>query len=129
MKRRKIDDKTIDKLLYAFGIGCNNIEACAYAEIGDSTLYALIKDNPDLKDRIERAKHKQVLKALTASDKLLEDGDAVHIRWYLERRKREDYTLSHDININASGSLSIEDRKQALHDMLSSFKRSDTPSG
>ena len=128
MKRRKIDDKTIDKLLYAFSIGCNNVEACAYAEIGESTLYALIKEDKRLQERIDRAKHKQVLKALVASDKLLDEGDPIHTRWILERRKREDYTLSHDINISASGSLSIEDRKQALHDLLSSFKRSDTHS-
>lgn len=128
MKRRKIDDKIIDKLLYAFSIGCNNVEACAYAEIGESTLYTLIRDNPDLKERIERAKHKQVLKALIASDKLLDDGDPIQTRWILERRKRDEYTLSHDINISASGNLSIEDRQQALHDMLTSFKRSDMPS-
>lgn len=121
MKRRKIDENIIDKLLHAFAIGCNNLEACAYAEIGESTLYTLIKDNPDLQERIERAKRRQVLKALTASDRLLDEGDPIHTRWILERRKREDYTLTHDVSIHAEGALTIDEKRDAIHDYLTTL--------
>lgn len=124
---RKINPETLSKLEYAYSLGCSDREAALYANIGYSTLTAYLSNNPDFKERRECLKDSMIIKALESNKRLLEDGDPIQTRWYLERRKREDFTLSQDININASGSLSIEDRKQALHDMLASFKRSDTP--
>lgn len=125
---RKINQETLAKLEYAYSLGCSDREAALYANIGYSTLTAYLSNNPEFKERRETLKDSMVIKALESNKKLLEDGDPIQTRWYLERRKRDEYTLSQDININASGNLSIEDRQNALHDMLSSFKRSETPS-
>ena len=116
---RKINPETLSKLEYAYSLGCSDREAA---------LTAYLSNNPDFKERRECLKDSMIIKALESNKKLLEEGDPIQTRWYLERRKRDEYTLSQDININASGNLSIEDRQQALHDMLSSFKRSGTPS-
>ena len=123
-----MDRDTLDKLDYAYGIGCNNAEACLYAGISQSTLYRYLNNNPDYADHVELLKRRPVLKALIASDKLIDQGNDKHIRFVLERLKRDEYTLTHDVNITSESRLTIEDRQAALHDMLSSFKVSESAS-
>lgn len=124
---RRINPETLTKLEYAYSLGCSDREAALYAEIGYSTLTTYLSNNPDFRERRESLKDSMIIKALEANKKLLEDGDPIQTRWYLERRKREEFTLSQDINITASGNLSIDDKQTALHDYLVSLTASETP--
>lgn len=121
----KIDDGVLAKLDYAFGIGCSDIEACLYADISSSTLYRYFENNPEYRKHTMELKNKPVLKARVASDKLIESGDPVHVRWFLERRKSDEFTARHDISVESTGSLSIESRSDALSEFLSRFNPSD----
>ena len=121
----KIDDGVLAKLDYAFGIGCSDVEACLFADISPSTLYRYFESNPEYRKYTLDLKNKPVLKARVQSDKLIESGDPVHSRWFLERRKSDEFTARHDISVESTGNLSIESRSDALGEFLSRFNPSD----
>ena len=114
-------DAVKDKLLYAYSIGCSTKEAALYADISTDTLYKYFKKDPAFADKCDLLKNKPVLKARIASNKLIEDGDPVHIRWYLEHKKADEFNTRQQLEIDAAGSLTIEDRAAALDGFLSRF--------
>lgn len=118
----KMTPETIDKLCQAFALGCTDKEACLYADISQGLLYKYQTKHPDFLERKERLKEAPVLKARQTVIRSIEKGDDVSARWYLERRKPEEFRQSHDVSVTASGSLSIEDREEALRDFLSRFE-------
>ena len=46
-RNKKIDNKVKESLIYAYSIGCNDLQACLYAEITVPTLKKYEKDNPE----------------------------------------------------------------------------------
>lgn len=116
-----ITPEIIDKLDYAFSIGCNDSEAISFAGISKSAFYNYLDKHADYKERKEALKLKPILKAKKANNDLIESGDPVHIRWYLERKKADEFSSKAEVNIDSSASLSLETRSQALSDFLSQF--------
>lgn len=127
IKKRKrgrpsvITPDIINKLDYAFSIGCSDNEAISYAGISSSAFYNYIDKHPEYKERKEALKLKPVLKAKKANNDLIESGDPVHIRWFLERKKADEFSTKADVSIDTTGSLSLESRSEALSDFLSRF--------
>ena len=116
-----VNKNTLPMLDYAFSIGCSDVEACAYANISTSAFYNYIRKHPDYRERKEALKKYPVLKAKEGSRKLIEEGDPVHLRWFLEHKCREEYGNRAEIDINAGGCLTIEERREALGDFLKRF--------
>ena len=116
-----ITPEIINKLDYAFSIGCNDSEAISFAGISKSAFYNYIDNHPEYKERKEALKLKPVLKAKKANNDLIESGDPVHIRWYLERKKADEFSTKAEVNIDSNATLSLESRSDALKDFLSRF--------
>lgn len=83
--------EVVQKLEHAFSIGATDIEACFYAGISRGTLYNYQKENPDFLDRKEMLKERQVFKARMVIVQALQDGDKNMAKWYLERKRKEEF--------------------------------------
>ena len=115
----------ISKLDYAFSLGCTDIEACLFANVSKSAFYRYLEKNPEYKERKEELKHTPIFKARKTVVDSIDKGDDVSARWYLERKKADEFRQKQDVDIRQTGSLTIEERSDAL----SAFLRRFTPSG
>lgn len=79
----------INKLEEVFAIGGSDSEACFYADIGMSTLYAYQQDHPAFIDRKEALKERPILKARQTIVKALDNPQEA--KWYLERKKKLEF--------------------------------------
>lgn len=85
-----ITPEIIVKLREAYLIGATDKEACAYANIGQSTLYEYQKNNPEFTEQKEAWKDEPILQAKkTVVESLKETKDA---QWYLERKKKDEFS-------------------------------------
>ena len=82
----------INKLEQAFSMGCSDLEACLYADIGKTTLYNYQNENPEFVERKEKLKEKLVLKARSVIADSLNKQDENTAKWYLERKKKEEFS-------------------------------------
>lgn len=86
-----ITSNVLQKIEYAFSIGCTDKEACLYANIAPSTLYKYCQDNAEFSERKELLKDKPVLAARMVVVKAIEDGDTKMAWNYLERKRSEEF--------------------------------------
>ena len=84
--------ETIRALEQAFSFGCSDLEACQHAGIGKSTLYDYQKENPKFLERKEMLKEKPALKARSVVIEALNRGDKGVAIWYLERKKKHEFS-------------------------------------
>lgn len=98
-----LTQEAIQKLEHAFSIGATDIEACFYANIGRSTLYAYQKEHPEFLDRKEMLKEKQVLKARTVIVQALQEGDKNIAKWYLERKRKDEFATQQIAQVALGG--------------------------
>ncbi len=89
----------LQKVEYAFSIGCTDKEACIYADIAPSTLYKYCDENPAFSERKEMLKDKPVLAARMAVVKAIESGDTKMAWLYLERKRTEEFGQRKKIEI------------------------------
>lgn len=83
-----ITPETIDKLEYVFAMGGTDLEACLYANVGMSTLYAYQENHPEFQERKLELKQTPLLRARTTVLNSL-DTD-VNSAWrYVERKDPE----------------------------------------
>lgn len=94
----KLTPEVIERLRYAYMIGSTNAEACAYAEIGERTLYDHIAANSEFSQKIDDWKLNPILKAKTMVVENL-SIDLKNAQWYLERRAKE-FKPKQDITTN-----------------------------
>lgn len=59
----KMTEDVLQKLYHAFGIGCTIRQACAYADLAESTFYEWTKTNKELSEKFERLKENPILRA------------------------------------------------------------------
>lgn len=83
--------EVLDKLEYAFSIGCTDEEACIYADISPATLYNYQKDNPKFLERKELLKQTPILRARETVVKSLNSPDMAFR--YLERKKKDEFAV------------------------------------
>lgn len=91
----KLKPPVVKRLEEAFAMDCSIPEACAHANISKQTYYNWIKENPELLDRFDQLRQKPYLKARMTILKSLKS--AKHAEWYLERKKKEEFSTRHDI--------------------------------
>lgn len=95
---RAITPKILDKLEEAFKLGCTNREACFYADIGESTFYDFVKDNPEFSEKISMWKEYEKIKARMVVHKALEHGDKDMAKWYLERKAKDEFSTKQEVD-------------------------------
>jgi hypothetical protein len=85
------EEKKLVKLEHAFAIGCNDKEACSFAEITVDQLYYYTRVvNKQFQLKKERLKDQPILKAKqTIVDGLDKEENA---KWYLERRANGEFS-------------------------------------
>lgn len=87
-----IDELTLQKLENAFSLGATDEEACFQAGIGTSTLYNYQNAHPEYVERKNQLKERMIFKARAVIDTALNDGDKDVAKWYLERKKKEEFS-------------------------------------
>lgn len=87
--------ETLKLLREAFAIGCTKKEACAYAKIGESTLYDYINANPDFSEEIEQLIEEPILKAKHTIVSTLDDPK--NAQWYLERKRKDEFSSRSEV--------------------------------
>lgn len=83
----------IAKLEQAFSLGASDLEACFYAGIGKTSLYRYQEEHPEFTERKKALKEKLVLKARSVVADALENKDKQTAQWYLERRKKDEFSI------------------------------------
>ena len=95
----EISDVKIQKLEQAFSIDATIKEACFYADISPQTYYNWIETRPELLERFNALREKPVLQARqTISDNLKNDPKVA--QWYLERKRKEEFSSKHEVEVS-----------------------------
>lgn len=81
----------VSKLEQAWSMGCSDLEACLFADISKQTLYDYQAKYPEFVDRKERLKESLVLKARSVIANSLNNKDENTAKWYLERKKKNEF--------------------------------------
>lgn len=84
--------ETIAKLEQAFSLGCADMEACFFANIGKSALYNYQKEHPEFVERKEALKEKMIFAARTVIANSLADNDKDTAKWLLERKRKQEFS-------------------------------------
>ncbi len=100
-------DVVVQKLEQAFTYDMTDIEACLYAGICRSTLHNYQKANPEFVDRKEILKNSVAIKAKTNLAKSINDGDKVDTKWWLERKRKDEFSLKHEHEISGDFTLNV----------------------
>lgn len=100
---RAIGVKELEKLEFAFSIGCGVLEALVHSGIEKSTYYDYLRDNPNFSERIEILREKMPLKARIVVDSAIGGGDVNTAKWLLERNKRAEFSTQHNVDHTTKG--------------------------
>lgn len=84
--------EVVNKLEYAFSIGCSDLEACFYADISKQTLYNYQAKNPEFIDRKERLKENPTFLARATLVNGVKSDPDLALK-YLERKKKDEFSL------------------------------------
>lgn len=88
---------TLDKLEFAFSIGCTDEEACLHAGINPATLYKYQKENPEYIERKDALKQKTLI--LARQTVLEKVGDSYQNSMdYLKRKRRIEFGDNVDVS-------------------------------
>ena len=93
----------IHKLEEAFSLGCSDLEACFYADISATALYEYQRAHPDFAQRKAILKEKTIFKARAIVEKALSEGDKDMAKWFLERKKKDEFSTKVEGAGNATG--------------------------
>lgn len=115
-------NEVINKLEDAYLLGCSDREACFLAGVSAAALYNYQKANPDFIERKQALKDNVTIQARRKVLEAIEDNDNVMVRWYLERKRPEEFTARQDIKLEAAGDLTIQDREKALEEFLGRYR-------
>lgn len=109
--------ETVNKLEQAFALGANDTEACGYAGISRQSYYKQLKSDAEFSDKIARQKTLLPLKAREELHKLIKQGDAKSILWYLDRVEKK-----HKAESSVAVSNAVETLTQQEYDRLQQLK-------
>lgn len=99
----KMTEAVIGKLEEAFSMGATDLEACFHADISGDVLYDYQKKHPEFTERKKALKEKLVLKARKNVQDALEEGDKDISKWYLERKKKDEFSTKSNTDITSKG--------------------------
>lgn len=109
-QRGRPTEMTPEKILLleqAFSLGCSDLEACLHADIGKTTLYNFQQKHPEFAERKAMLKDKLVLKARTVIADALNKKDKETAKWYLEKKKKDEFGNRTEITGADGGSISF----------------------
>jgi hypothetical protein len=92
----------VGKLEEAFLHGCNDTEACLYADISRSSLYDYIERNPDFTDRKETLKQSPLMRARVILSQALDDKDLATANRVIDRKEGSKVTVE-GLTVNIIG--------------------------
>lgn len=92
----------------AFSMGFDAVEACAAAKISRRKYNKLIEKYPLLLDRIEHWKANPVMLAKSVVMEQIGNGNLQAAQWWLERRKKDEFSQSTKLEINKTERKHIE---------------------
>lgn len=95
-------DETVQKLEYAFALGCSDEEACFYANIVKQTLYSYQKKNPKFIDRKEALKTRPIFLARETLIKGIQNDPDLALKM-LERKKKDEFSMRMEQDITSDG--------------------------
>lgn len=114
-------DEVIGKIEHCLTIGGTITDCCLFANISPSAFYNWLAKHPDYKERIEVLRRNPILKAKQTVYDSICDGDEVTAKWLLEHRANDEFNSKQSVEVQTSGSLSIEERSDALDGFLKRF--------
>lgn len=118
--------ETIGKLEEGFLKGLSDREACLYADINPSTLYAYCIANPDFSERKELLKEQVKMQAKKNIAEAIGAGNLHTSQWYAERRDR-DFSGKQEVDITSKGErINNDDAVKELSDKFNDFLRTGT---
>lgn len=101
-------DSVVRKLEKAFACDMTDEEASIYAGISRSTLSKHQKECPEFMDRKTLLKHALSMKAKMVIAQRIHEGDEKIAQWWLERRRREEFSLKHELSAESQVPVAIE---------------------
>lgn len=100
----KITSEVLQKLEYAFMMGCTDTEACLYADIGTSTLYDYQNNHPEFTERKEQLKDNLKLRSkLNLGESITVERDVDNSKWYLERKAKNEFSTKVEQDVTSKG--------------------------
>jgi len=99
--------EVIEKLEYAFSLGCSDNEACLHADISPATLYKYQESNPEFSERKAVLKESPIFLARQSVLKGLKDDPDLALK-FLERRKKAEFSLRHELEATVDGNVTIQ---------------------
>lgn len=99
--------EVVNKLEQAFTMDMTDLEACLYAGISKQTLYNYQDKNKAFIDRKEILKNSLSLKAKTNLANKINDGDSNESRWWLERRRKNEFSTQVNNKNENDGAIEI----------------------
>ena len=88
----KMTDEVVRKLEEAASVDASIEEMCFHADISKPTYYEWTKKNPHLLDRLNALRQRPVLRARLAMSKALDSNNLDAAKWYLERKRKAEFT-------------------------------------
>ena len=88
----------IEKLEYAFSLGCSDNEACLHANIAPATLYKYQDENPKFTERKHLLKDSPIFLARQSVLKGIKSDPDLALK-FLERRKKDEFSTKTENDI------------------------------
>lgn len=84
--------ETIKRLEEAFAQGCTDREACIFAEVSERAFYEYTKKNLAFVQKKNTLREMPTLTARLLVNKALNRGDEDIAKWYLERKRKDEFS-------------------------------------
>lgn len=127
----------LSKLETAYSYGCKDTEACFFADISLSALYAHQKTNPEFKERKELLRkrpvmlaRKAVVEAIAGNKAKGKEPDARLGMEYLVRTEKDEFSSRQELTgakgrpLNPPKKMTLEERKKFAAEILATEKMS-----
>lgn len=80
---------TLAKLQQAYAFGASDLEACAYADVHQATLYRFLKENQDFRDLRDRLKERPTLLARQTVVQAIRTDPNLAFNFLTRKQRRE----------------------------------------
>lgn len=119
-----VTPEIMDKLQYAFMLGCTDEEACFYAGIAQSTLYNYQKEHPEFLEQKDEWKLNPVFKARQTVINNL--GDPEMAFKYLERKRKDEFSPKTELSFTGT---KLDEATVKKIDELMGNDKTESPTG
>lgn len=103
----KYNIERVQKIVNALSAGNTRRDSCAYAGISEDTFAVWLKDKPDFSDAIEKAEADAAVRNVAIIAKAAQEGTWQAAAWWLERRRKDQWSARQEMVGADSGPLKI----------------------